>query len=70
MDALYNQERPQAPRLLRTEDVADTFRISHSAVRRMVLRGELTPIQIGRSVRFRIEEVERIANGQSPTKAP
>jgi hypothetical protein len=29
----------------------------------MVLRGELTPIQIGRSVRFRLDEVERLMSG-------
>lgn len=47
------------PLLLTVEQAARMLAISRSAVYRLTWSGELTPVHIGRSVRFTLAELER-----------
>lgn len=47
------------PLLLTVEQAARMLAISRSAVYRLTWGGDLTPIHIGRSVRFAVAELER-----------
>lgn len=47
------------PLLLTVEQAARMLAISRSAVYRLTWSGELTPVHIGRSVRFTMAELER-----------
>ena len=47
------------PLLLTVPQAARMLAISRSAVYRLTWSGELTPIHIGRSVRFTVAELER-----------
>ena len=49
--------------LLTIGEVAAVFRISPKTVRRMIGRGKLGVVRIGRSVRIRKEQVERLISG-------
>lgn len=47
------------PLLLTVHQAARMLAISRSAVYRLTWSGELTPVHIGRSVRFTVAELER-----------
>ena len=47
------------PLLLTVEQAARMLAISRSAVYRLTWSGELTPVHIGRSVRFTVAELDR-----------
>ena len=47
------------PLLLTVEQAARMLAISRSAVYRLTWSGELSPVHIGRSVRFAVAELER-----------
>jgi excisionase family DNA binding protein len=49
--------------LLRIGQVCEQLALSEPTVRRMVKAGTLTPVRIGGSVRYRLEDVRRLAAG-------
>jgi excisionase family DNA binding protein len=46
------------PRLLKVGDAAKILNVSEKTVRRLIERGELKPMRIGRSIRLHSEELE------------
>ncbi|MFP5488937.1 MAG: helix-turn-helix domain-containing protein, partial [Acidimicrobiia bacterium] len=53
------EERPvPAPLLLTVADVARMLAIGKTAVYHLIWSGELTPVRIGRSVRFAVADLE------------
>ena len=51
-------------RLLTAAEVARELAICRRTIQNLVYRGELTPVRLGRAVRFRSSEIARIqANG-------
>jgi excisionase family DNA binding protein len=55
--------------LLKAADVCRLLNVSQSTLRRVVERGELAPIKIGKHVRFRSEDVSslierKVSNGR------
>lgn len=51
-------------RLLKIPEVAACLSISRSGVYRLMERGELRSVRIGRGVRFPPAEIERLMNGR------
>jgi excisionase family DNA binding protein len=51
---------PRPPRLLTIRDVAEFLQVSTRTVHRLIDRGELAVIRIGRSVRVRPEAVHAL----------
>ncbi|WP_088289402.1 helix-turn-helix domain-containing protein [Kineosporia sp. A_224] len=49
--------------LLAVDEVAERFRSSEKHVRRMIRRGELPCVRIGRLVRVRVSDVEAVIGG-------
>lgn len=45
-------------KLLTVEEVADYLRLSNLTVRRMIERGEIPAVRIGKGIRIREEDVE------------
>jgi excisionase family DNA binding protein len=58
----------ELPRLLSVREVADALAVSRVTVWRLVRRGELRPVRVGRAVRFRPEDVERVVREGAPTR--
>jgi excisionase family DNA binding protein len=55
----WNFSRPPAP-LMTVDDAAELLRVSSKTIRRLIERGELEAVRIGRSVRLRSADVFRI----------
>ena len=49
---------------LTIQDVAARWKISVPTVRRMIARGEVSPVRIGRAVRIEHSEIERFEMGR------
>lgn len=49
---------------LTIQDVAARWKISVPTVRRMIARGEVSPVRIGRAVRIEYGEIERFERGR------
>ena len=62
----HEQPRADSEDLLTPDKVAALLSVSVRSVRRYTEEGRLTPVRIGRNVRYRLADVERlIANGMS-----
>ncbi len=65
------ERNAQAPREFYTaQELAQMLRVTEMTIYRMAKRGQLPFYSIGRSMRFRVREVEeflRAAKGQAPT---
>jgi excisionase family DNA binding protein len=60
-------EKPDTKKLLTVEDFADAISITPAAVRKWIYQGRLTPVKLGRAVRLRRSDLDRIvANGLTP----
>jgi len=55
-------------RLLDTKEVADALRVSRVTVWRLMQSGELRPVRIGRAVRFRPQDVDRVLREGARTR--
>lgn len=50
-------------------EIADSFRVSDSTVKRWVKEGKLPPpVQVGRKLLWRPEVIARLAEGKGPTE--
>jgi excisionase family DNA binding protein len=71
-DIMSGQDQPRADNddLLTPDKVAALLAVSVRSVRRYSEEGRLTPVRIGRNVRYRLADVERlIAEGMQPNEA-
>mgnify|MGYP003374758872 CR=1 FL=1 len=66
---IKTQTRPPA-RLLRVDDVADRLSVAGVTVRRLISRGDLKAIRVGKAIRVRPEDVESYLQGRLVTVAP
>ena len=66
---IKTQPRPPA-RLLRVDDVADRLSVAGVTVRRLISRGDLKAIRVGKAIRVRPEDVESYLQGRLVTVAP
>ncbi len=62
MRQLKLDDEPTSPRdrLLRTDEVAALLGVSRRLVQRLASSNQLPPIRIGRAVRFRLRDVDRL----------
>ena len=51
-------------RLLTAAEVADQLRVSTMTIYRLIRRGELAAVRVGRNYRVRIEDLERYLGAQ------
>ena len=65
---IKTQTRPPA-RLLRVDDVADRLSVAGVTVRRLISRGDLKAIRVGKAIRVRPEDVESYLQGRLVTVA-
>ena len=65
---IKTQPRPPA-RLLRVDDVADRLSVAGVTVRRLISRGDLKAIRVGKAIRVRPEDVESYLQGRLVTVA-
>ena len=65
---IKTQPRPPA-RLLRVNDVADRLSVAGVTVRRLISRGDLKAIRVGKAIRVRPEDVESYLQGRLVTVA-
>jgi len=60
-------EKPGTKKLLTVEDFADALSITPAAVRKWIYQGRLVPVKLGRAVRLRCSDLDRIvADGLTP----
>jgi excisionase family DNA binding protein len=52
--------------LLTKQDLVDRLRVSLPTINRLIVKGQLRPVRIGRILRFRLEEVERFLAAGAP----
>ena len=62
-------EEKTLPRLLNAQDVAAALNMGLSTVYMLVERGELPSIRIGRSVRIRLEDLEKFIESKAQRQA-
>lgn len=58
-------ELPAKPGLLPVKEAAGMMGVSKRTVERMVERGEIRPVRIGRLVKFRRNDVEKVIHGKT-----
>jgi excisionase family DNA binding protein len=51
-------------KLLSKKEVAEAFSVSIRSVERLAARGKLTKVKIGGCVRFRLNEIQAITEGE------
>jgi excisionase family DNA binding protein len=59
-----------APLLLTVREAARLLAVGRTSVYQLVWDGEITPVRIGRSVRFTLAELERFVNERAPASPP
>ena len=57
-----------APPLLCVEDAAVVLKVSSKTIRRLVARGDLRAVRIGRSVRIPSSEIDRLISACCPSR--
>ena len=62
-------EEKTLPRLLNAQEVAAALNMGLSTVYMLVERGELSSIRIGRSVRIRLEDLEKFIESKAQKQA-
>jgi excisionase family DNA binding protein len=58
------------PLLLTVPEAGRFLAISKTALRRLIWRGEFTPVRIGRRVRFTVAQLERFITDRTAHAAP
>ena len=61
---------PPARLLLTVPEAARLLAVGRTSVYQLVWDGEITPVRIGRSVRFTLAELERFVNERAPASPP
>jgi excisionase family DNA binding protein len=64
-----SNEEKTLSRLLNAQEVAAALNMGLSTVYMLVERGELSSIRIGRSVRIRLEDLEKFIESKAQTQA-
>ena len=62
-------EALRTPTLCRIDEAAVILRVSSKTVRRLVARGDLRAVRIGRLVRIQSSEIDRLIAGRCPSEA-
>jgi len=57
-------ENQNKNKLISKKEVAEMLSLSERTIERLVLKGSLSCIKIGRSVRFRLPEIEEVLMGK------
>jgi len=65
---VYNGIRKVEKEMLDKHDVERILKVSPGTVNNMMRRGELPYVKIGKVVRFREEDIDRIINGERNTE--
>lgn len=65
---ITDDERPARPLLVSIAGAAEMLAISRSSVYQLIWNEELTPVRIGRSVRFSIDHLERFVADRSKVR--
>jgi excisionase family DNA binding protein len=63
-------ELSPTPRLLREREVAELFALTERTIRRLRTQGEIPYVRIGGSVRYRVEDIERLINPPTDAEPP
>lgn len=62
--AVEGETRPTRPLLVSVVQAAEMLSLSRSSIYQLIWNDELTPIHIGRSVRFSVEHLEAFVAGR------
>ena len=57
-------EKQNQKKLISKKEVAERLSLSQRTIERLAHRGSLTSVKIGRSVRFKLEEIEEVVMGK------
>ena len=55
---------PMKQKLLSKKEVAEAFSVSVRSIERLAARGKLTKVKIGGCVRFKLNEIEDVLQGE------